>query len=651
MTRKNNRYKHYKNKPNDKTVFKNIFKEGTLSMGKDNRAFVEYSASEKDIEVGIKDLGGAMHGDVVRIKLLSTSSSGRIRGVVSEVIERRQKKYIGTISKRGNRFLFTAEVSYPLPTFDVDTKQSITCKEGDTVIAEWLHWDSGNLPKVKIVELCSGWNKTKLVYHQLLFEQKFSVGFSQQVLQEAEKIKIDISPQTFTKRQDFRNVFTITIDPIDAKDFDDALSIRQVENNIYEIGVHIADVTHFVKPDSKINDEAENRTTSVYVPGYVEPMLPQKLSNDICSLVPHKDRLCFAVIFHIDKDSGKIVHHWISKTIINSNRRFTYEEVQEILDKQNTEYVDAINTINHIAQKWRAERIIQGSIDFVPSDKKIVLSIQQEVERIEIEETNESHQLIEEFMLMANQYVARFLSTQKNRIPFPNRVHDLPNEEKLNEFVHFAKSKGFTVNPNPKLLPASLNAMIQQATQRDKRSPLPYLAIRCMAKAQYSIDPIGHYGLGFEYYAHFTSPIRRYPDMILHRILENCLDHMPPTIPHLQAICNRCNEREKAAMLVEREAKKYKTIEFIQPHIGATFGAIISGVSDRGIWAEIDDYFAEGFISMNELMLIDKFSFLPNLFCIKGAKSGKKLEVGGRIKVKILSASLEERKINLQWVH
>jgi ribonuclease R len=462
-----------------------------------------------------------------------------------------------------------------------------------------------------------------------------------------------ITKEELDRRKDFRDVLTFTIDPIDARDFDDALSIRELENDVFEIGVHIADVSHFVKPQSLLNQEAYQRATSVYLPDRVNPMLPEKISNELCSLRPHEDKFTFSCVFEIER-SGKIKKHWIGRTLIHSNHRFTYEDVQTIIETKSGLYSEELLLLNQLAQTYRKDRFDHGAINFSSTEVRFKLDEDGKPIGIIVKESKEAHKLIEEFMLLANRTVAEYVSKIKvndKPLPFPYRIHDTPDDEKLKPFVAFARKFGYHFDMHDEReVATSFNNLLKEVHGKPEQHVLEQLGIRTMAKAVYTSDNIGHYGLGFEHYCHFTSPIRRYPDVMVHRILQDCLDGNPKWEKNLEAWCKHCSERERAAMETERAGNKYKQVEFMKQYVGEEFDGIISGVSSFGFWVETVDHKCEGLVSLRDINVYDEFFHEESDYALVGAHTKKKFRMGDKIRIQVLSANLTKRQLDYAWV-
>ncbi|MBL7697729.1 MAG: VacB/RNase II family 3'-5' exoribonuclease, partial [Chitinophagaceae bacterium] len=445
----------------------------------------------------------------------------------------------------------------------------------------------------------------------------------------------------------------ITIDPQDARDFDDAISIRKLENGNFEIGVHIADVSYYLEPGSALDNDAYERATSVYLPDRVLPMLPERISNELCSLRPREDKLTFSVIFKMTA-KGEVKSSWIGRTVMHSNHRFTYEEVQEIIENEEGIYSEEILLLNRISQKFRKQRFKKGAINFSSQEVRFKLDEQAKPVGIIIKESKEAHQLIEELMLLANRTIAEYVSKvkfQKKEVPFPYRVHDTPDEVKLLPFIAFAKKHGHEFDTStPKGIAESFNKMLDAVRGKPQQHVLEQLGIRTMAKAIYTTENIGHYGLGFEHYCHFTSPIRRYPDVMVHRILQQCLNKEVTPDKKLEQKCKHSSDRERAAMEAERSANKYKQVEYMRNFLGEEFEGVISGVSGFGFWVETVEHKCEGLVSLASLAEFDDFALVEGDYSLVGRRSGRKFRMGDKVRIKVVAANLTKRQLDYEWV-
>lgn len=627
--------------------------KGKLEITRSGMGFVISEGREKDVMVKPQDFNKAMDGDTVQVKM--TQSNGkRASGVIEEVVERNQSRFIGNIEVMENFAFFNPDSQKAMPDFYVSLSKLNGAKDKDRVVVKLLNWDkSDKKPEGEVVMVLEGKNASDLAMKEIVIQSGFSLDFSKEVIEETNRLDGRITEAELKKRRDYRGELTLTIDPADAKDFDDALSIKKTGKDEYEIGVHIADVSHFVTPDSEIDKSGYARATSVYLPDRVIPMLPEKISNELCSLRPDEDKYAFSVIFQMN-GKGKIKDSWIGKTFIRSNRRFSYEDVQETIETGEGEYKEEINTLNSIAKLFRKERFANGAINFSSTEVRFKLDEDGKPLEVVVKETKESHQMIEEFMLLANRTVATYVSqinVNKKPVPFPYRIHDTPDEEKLLPFVAFAKKFGYTFDTSDDdSIARSFNKLMADVHGKPEQHVLEQLGIRTMAKAVYTTENIGHYGLGFENYCHFTSPIRRYPDIMVHRVLQEIFDKNVTPDKKMDEKCKHCSERERAAMEAERAGNKYKQVEFMMDKLGEDMEAVISGVSSFGFWAETVKEKCEGLVNVKDLSEYDDFRHDEADYALVGARTGKKFRMGDKVNVKLVSANLEKRQLDFDWI-
>jgi ribonuclease R len=583
----------------------------------------------------------------------SAKKSGRQQGQIVDVLQRKQMEFLGKIEIGKNAAFFTADTEKPMPDFFIPGQALNGAKDGDRVIVRITEWEKQKKPVGAVIQVMEAGNEADMAMKEILMENGFPLFFPEEVIEETQRIPDTISQDEINIRKDCREVLTFTIDPVDAKDFDDALSIRLLRNGLYEIGVHIADVSHYVEPDTALDKEAYDRATSVYLPDRVAPMLPERISNELCSLRPHEDKLTFSAIFQIT-DTGDIKQYWLGKTVIHSDHRFTYEEVQEIIEKGEGLYLGEILLLNKLAQQFRAKRFSKGAINFSSQEVRFKLDETGKPIGIIIKESKEAHQLIEEFMLLANRMVAENVGkvkVNKKDLPFPYRVHDTPDEMKLMPFVEFAKKYGHTFDTKtPEGIAASFNQMLQDAQGKPEQHVLEQLGIRTMAKAIYTTENIGHYGLGFKHYCHFTSPIRRYPDVLVHRILQDVLKGNPEPEKKLEQKCRHCSEKERSAMEAERASNKYKQVEYMKEFLGEEFEGVISGVASFGFWVETIEHKCEGLVSINSLLDYDDFRHIESDYSLVGLRSGRRFAMGDKVRIKVIAANLTKRQLDYEWV-
>lgn len=641
-----------KKKEKKKKQEKGLLK-GVIDITRSGMAYVAVEGEEKDVLIRPQNVKNAFHGDTVRVKI-NEGHEKRAEGKVVDVVVRKQTEFIGNIEVNENFAFFTPATQRKMPDFYVSRKNLNGAKNGDRVVVRFMEWDKDEKkPQGEVISVLKAEDENDMAMKELLIEAGFPLKFSETALQEAAGLSIKNDETEVRKRRDCRKLLTFTIDPVDAKDFDDALSVNKLDNGDYEIGVHIADVSHFVRPGTVLDDEAYARATSVYLPDRVNPMLPEKISNELCSLRPNEDSYTFSVIFHMD-EKGKIRNYWLGKTIIHSDKRFTYEDVQSIIETKVGDHKDEILMLNDIAQRYRAERFRNGAINFSSTEVKFTLDEKGKPVGIVVKESKESHQLIEEFMLLANRTVAQHVSEIKIKdkpIPFPYRVHDTPDADKLKPFIAFAKKFGYHFDMKDEAaVAASFNKMLLEVKGKPEQHVLEQLGIRTMAKAIYTTENVGHYGLGFENYCHFTSPIRRYPDVMVHRILEDIINHTIIPDKKMEAKCKHSSAMERSAMEAERAGNKYKQVEFMKDYLGEEFDGVISGVSAFGFWVETVLHKCEGLVSVRDLSEYDDFRLDETDYALVGMRSGKRFRMGDTVRIKVVSANLAKRQLDYEWV-
>ncbi|MFN5334762.1 MAG: ribonuclease R [Bacteroidota bacterium] len=640
-----------KNKPNKSNS--RIYK-GVIDITRSGMGYVIVESLHKDVLVRPQFQHNALHGDTVEVEIVKQTSSGKTEGIIQKVIRRKQIEFIGTIDHKTKNVYFIPDTDRPVPDFKIPAEYLKGAEHAQKVIVRLVKWDAKmKQPEGEVIEIVKAEQENDLAMKQILMQSGFTLEFSDQVMEDALRLSESITSDEEKKRRDFRKVLTFTIDPVDAKDFDDALSFQQLDNGLYEIGVHIADVSHFVTPNTALDEEAYARATSVYLPDRVLPMLPERISNELCSLRPHEDKYTFSAVFTMNAD-GHIKSCWLGRTIIHSDHRFTYEDVQEIIESGTGKFQEEILLFNKLAQKLRSDRFNKGAINFSSQEVRFVLDEQRVPIGITLKESKQAHQLIEEFMLLANKYVAQYIGNIKvneKDVSLPYRVHDTPDEAKLGLFMVFAKKYGHRFDTSsPEKIAASFNQMLADARGKPEQHVLETLGIRTMAKAVYTTENIGHYGLGFEHYCHFTSPIRRYPDVLVHRVLQQCLDNAPVIDKKMEAKCKHCSERERSAMESERAANKYKQVEYMKKFLGQSFEGVISGVASFGFWVETIEHKCEGLVSLLSISHMDEFLFIEEDYCLNGKHSGRKFKIGDKVTILVEAANLEKRQLDYEWI-
>jgi ribonuclease R len=645
---------HKKDRSGKKSSQTEIVK-GKLDISKSGMGYVIVEGNEKDIIVRPNDFNRAFHGDIVRVQVnKGLSKDKRTEGKVVDVAERKQTEFIGNIQMSKNFAFFIPASEKPIPDFYITADKLNGAKDNERVVVKLLSWDkSEKKPIGEVVSILKSEDENDMAMKEILIETGFPLAFDKEVLAEVKKLQQHIAREEISKRKDYRDILTFTIDPNDAKDFDDAISIRNLDNGNYEIGVHIADVSHFVKPGTLLDKIAYERATSVYLPDRVNPMLPERISNELCSLRPHEDKYTFSAVFQIS-NRAEIKHTWLGRTIIHSNHRFTYDEVQDIIEKKDGLHYKPISLLNELAKKFRAERFKNGAINFSSQEVKFQLDEKGKPVSIVIKESKDAHKLIEEFMLLANRAVASYVSkikVNKEPIPFPYRIHDTPDDEKLKPFVAFAKKFGYTFDMHDeRAVAASFNKMLKDVQGKPEQHVLEQLGIRTMSKAVYTSSNIGHYGLGFEHYCHFTSPIRRYPDIMVHRILLQCLEKDLKLDKKMDERCKHCSDRERKAMEAERAGNKYKQVEFMKNYLGEEFDGIISGVASFGFFVETVTHKCEGMVTVRDLSEYDDFRLDEADYALVGLRTGQKFRMGDLVRIKVVAANLSKRQLDYEWV-
>ncbi len=625
---------------------------GRVDITRTGAAFIIVDGEEMDIYVPERFVGSAMNRDTVKVELISSSRGKRPEGKIVEIVKRGLTHIIGTLRKQKNFAHVIPDASNRFPEVYIKLNDMNDAEDGNKVVAEITVWGTGQNKAIwgkvnKVLELAS---ENEVAMQSILLEAGFDLEFPEEVITEAEAISGVITEAEIATRRDFRKVLTFTIDPETAKDFDDAISYEVLENGDTEIGVHIADVSHYLKENTALDKEAYLRSTSVYLVDRCLPMLPEKLSNDLCSLNPHEDKLTFSAVF-VFNPKNKIISEWFGRTIIHSARRFTYEEAQERLETKEGDFAAELNIVNEIAHKLRKDKFKKGAINFESEEVRFELDENQKPISVYVKERKDAHMLIEDFMLLANKSVAKFMAKKAIPIvPAVYRIHDMPDMSRLTDFALFAKELGYRMQlDTPENIAASLNGLAKAAEDDDALKVLSPMAIRTMAKAEYSSKNIGHYGLAFEYYTHFTSPIRRYSDVLVHRML---FDNLGDKIKRVDATlleqkCKHISKQEIKATEAERESIKYKQVEYMMGNIGKQYTGQVNGMIEKGFFVELKENNCEGMVLFSSMIETYKLSESR----LKAAtRSGNEIKIGDSVVVKLIDADLQSRRLEFEFV-
>jgi ribonuclease R len=631
---------------------KNII-EGRIELTQRGSGFVVQEGGEKDIFISPNNTNQAMHNDKVSVRLINIGK-GRPEGVVIKVIDRNKTQFVGTLKIIGNKSLLIPDnVRSGVEIEIVDNKLS-TAVNGVKALVKITVWpQSSARPFGEIVEVLGfpGTNDVEML--SILYNQGIDPKFPNEVLEEAEYVSIELDEAEIAKRRDFRDVLTFTIDPFDAKDFDDAISYRKLKNGNFELGVHIADVSHYVRPGSKMDAEALKRSNSVYLVDRVIPMLPEQLSNIACSLRPKEDKYSFSAVFEMD-ESGDVKGEWFGKTVIHSNRRYSYEEAQEIIEGKEGEFQDEIRAIDKVAKILREARLANGALNIESEEMRFKLDSKGSPIETIIKTSKDAHKLIEEFMLLANKRVSLFLSKpnqNKDLIPMIYRVHDKPDPDKIGFLTLFLDKFGHELTfESLEKIALNINVLLKSIREENEFPLVQSMVIRSMSKASYETQNIGHFGLAFTHYSHFTSPIRRYADLVVHRILETELAKKPHQYGKtLDEVCKLISRNERKAAEAERESGKYFQTLFVEDKIGEEFSGIISGIAEHGIYVKMIDNNCEGMVSMQDIPG-DRYYFDADKFRVIGSKNKKEYNFGDLVTVRIYEVNPRKRQIDLELV-
>ena len=650
---------------------KHAYMEGVIDITSGGAAYILSESNEDDIYIAPRNVKNALNGDRVKIYLYARHKNKRLEGEVADIITRAKTEFAGTVQLSDKYAFVVPDSSKMLVDIFIPQHLVNNAQHGQKVIAEISDWPKGTKNPIGKITKLLGWpGENDVEMNSILSEYGFPLSFPRRVEEESQVIPENIPDEEIKKRRDFRKTPTFTIDPADAKDFDDALSIIKLENGNWEIGVHIADVSYYVKPATQLDKEAYYRATSVYLVDRVIPMLPEKLSNGVCSLRPNEDKLCFSSVFEIDMNAN-VLNQWFGRTIIHSDNRFSYEQAQEVIEAGMGIMADEILIMNTLAKKLRSERFKKGAIAFEKVEVRFQLDENGKPLGVYLKESKDSNKLIEEFMLLTNRSVAEFIGRKHDIVsegkikkqeqeatirvekkPFVYRVHDAPVTERLESFAAFAGKWGYKLKiGNDREIASSLNGLMKELHGRKEQNVLEQLAVRTMSKAIYTTENIGHYGLAFDFYTHFTSPIRRYPDILVHRLLDFYLSGKSGVDQDLlEEQCKHSTQMEIKASEAERASIKYKQVEFLQDKIGQIFDGLISGVTEWGLYVEIIENKCEGMIRLRDLA-DDFYEFDDSNYCVIGARTKRKYTLGDSVRVEVMRCDLLRKQIDFRIVN
>ena len=623
---------------------------GVVDMKQTGKAYIINDELAEDVFIAYNNTYHALHGDKVKVSLFPKRKGRKTEGRIIKIIERKKKQFVGVLEvSKKYAFLIPDNTTIPIDIF-IPLSKLNNAINGSKAIARITDWpEHSKNPFGEIIEVLGNPGDHEVEMNSILADFDFPLRFPENVLNETNKVTSAITKREISNRKDFREIFTCTIDPIDAKDFDDALSLKKLDNGNWEVGIHIADVSWYVKPGTAVDKEAYERGTSIYLVDRVIPMLPEKLSNEICSLRANEDKLCYSAVFELD-DNAKVLNDWYGRTVINSNYRYNYNEIQKIIEGASDKYKDPILVLHKLAVKMRNIRFRKGALAFSSQEVKFELDDKGKPIGAYIKEQMDSNRLVEDFMLLANRKVAEKIGRKRGRQEpgtFIYRIHDVPNPDKLQTFSEFLNKLGYSLNlGSKKSVSSSLNQLFKEIKGKGEENMIENIAIRTMSKAEYSINNIGHYGLAFSYYTHFTSPIRRYPDLMVHRLLDMYLNGHPSINPaEYEEKCKHSSEMERKALEAERASIKYKQAEYLLDKVGQEFNGLISGVSKWGLFVELEGNKCEGMVSLK--YLDDDFYYLDeDNYRVIGHQSGNEYKLGDPIRIRVKKIDLAKKQMD-----
>ena len=633
-------------------------KEAELIIIPSGKGVVKIDGYDDEIFISKKYLNKALHGDIVEVSIIKKENKEEAR--VELIKKRNNKEYVGVFDRQKDFGFVLCRNGRMYTDLFIERNEMKEFKNGEKVVAVFKNWeDKRDSPSGTIIKSLGKPGESETEIHAILHDYGLPYEFPKEIEKAADQIKVSIDSKEIKKRKDFRSTLTFTIDPISAKDFDDALSFKILNNGLYEVGIHIADVSHYVQPNTLLDKEAYDRATSVYLVDRVVPMLPEVLSNGLCSLRPQEDKLTFSAVFNINEE-GEVTNEWYGKTIINSDLRFSYEEVQYMIENNissvdkktslsgkeytvNPSVFNAITTLNKQAKKLRLKRINNGAISFDRVEVNFRLDSKNKPESVFFKTSKDANKLIEEFMLLANKRVAGYIGKKQPKKTFIYRVHDDPDEQKLFNLKQTISPFGYTFNPTGKKISTEINNLLKSSQGKKEQNLIDTLTLRCMSKAEYTTENIGHYGLAFSHYSHFTSPIRRYPDVMVHRLLQKYLDGEPSVSQQIiEETCIHSSQREQLATKAERDSIKYMQMVFMEDKVGQHFSGVISGVTERGMYIELVENKCEGMIRVIDIKG-DYFRFDPQQHSLIGERSKKAYRLGDTIKIKVKKVNVLRR--------